>query len=39
MDIYSILRDCDGLSEEEIAEVLKDWDLIEDKGEKSEFPF
>ena len=38
MDIYNVLRYGQGLSDEEIAEVLKDWDLIEDK-DKTNCPF
>lgn len=39
MDIYNVLRYAQGLSDEEIAEVLKEWDLIEDKVDKTDCPF
>lgn len=37
-DIVSVLRYGEGLSDEEIAEVLKDWDLIEEKVDKASCP-
>ena len=35
MDIYNVLKYGQGLSDEEIAEVLKDWDLIEEKDKEN----